>query len=468
VNQIWAVARQTIAEGIRMKIAVVFLVLLGLVLLALPVSIAGDSSLTGAVQSFMSYSLSAAGVLLGLLTIFMSRSVSDEFVNRQIFLLVTKPIPRWKLLVGKWGGMMLLNVAFLGFTGAAVYGMVHYIKRTHPPIEERYDARELENEVLVARHAIRCTLPDFSRPAEAEFERNREQGMYAELPGFDPQAEKVRLEKKYEARWRVVPHYDARVFVFENILCDRSAENYVQLRYKAEVSQYAPDEIFRAFWRFGDPAKGTAVYDFRSRHIVGRYHTIRVPGNAVAEDHSLTASFYNWNPFEDEPQTRDVIEFRAADTPELLFVVGSFGWNLVRVLLLVFCKLMFLGAVAVFMTTLFSFPVACLGSFTVYVLAGARSFILEAFDFISDDRASMFSSAHEFVIQSIAHVYEMVHWVLPNFSRYDAVETFVNGRNVSLVWVLQAVSELALIKTTIILGLAILLFYRREVAEISV
>ncbi|MCH7839731.1 MAG: hypothetical protein IID38_05795, partial [Planctomycetes bacterium] len=58
--------------------------------------------------------------------------------------------------------------------------------------------------------------------------------------------------------------------------------------------------------------------------------------------------------------------------------------------------------------------------------------------------------------------------LIPDFARYDAVESFINGRNVSLVWVLQAVAELAVLKTVIVLGLAILLFYRREVAEVSV
>ena len=55
MSRIWAVARQMIAEGIRMKIALVFLVLIGAVVLGLPFSVSGDSSLTGAVQSFMSY-----------------------------------------------------------------------------------------------------------------------------------------------------------------------------------------------------------------------------------------------------------------------------------------------------------------------------------------------------------------------------------------------------------------------------
>jgi hypothetical protein len=132
------------------------------------------------------------------------------------------------------------------------------------------------------------------------------------------------------------------------------------------------------------------------------------------------------------------------------------------------CKLMFLAAVAFLMTTLFSFPVACLASFTVYVLAGMRSFIESALDWSSDDFATMFTSVKEFIVHATMYLFEMVQWVVPDFAKYDAVETFVNGRNVSLVWVLQAVLWLVLVKTVIVLGAAVLLFHRREVAEISV
>ena len=128
----------------------------------LPFSASGTGSLTGAVQSFMSYGLCATGLLLGILTIFMSRSLSDELVNRQIFLVMTKPIPRWQYVVGKWLGITVLNAAFLICAGLTIYGMVHYIKRTHPPIDERFDAAELANEVLVARHSLPCKPPNFA------------------------------------------------------------------------------------------------------------------------------------------------------------------------------------------------------------------------------------------------------------------------------------------------------------------
>ncbi len=468
MTRTWAIARHTIAEGIRMKLALVFVVLIGLVVLGLPFSIAGDSSLTGAVQSFMSYGLNATGVLLGMLTVFMSRSLADELVHRQILLVMTKPVPRWQYIAGKWLGITLLNASFLACSILTIYAMVHYIKRTHPPIEERYDEAELINEVLVARHALKCKPPDFTKPAKLEFDRNVEEGLYDNVPDFHPDAERARLAQKYEAQWRIVGPQEVRVFEFENVLCDRSADKEVQIRYKADVSAYAPDEIFRSEWRFGDPVKGTPVYRITVRHVVGRYHTISVPADAVASDHTLTAYFFNRNPYEGEPQYNNFIEFRRSEEVAVLFSVGSFEWNFVRLSILMLCKLMFLAAVAVLMTTVFSFPVACLASFTVYILAGGRAFILEALDLSSDANATMFSSAKEFFLQSITHVYSTLHWLIPDFARYDAVEVFVNGRNVSLVWVLNAVFWLVIVKTAIVLGLAILLFHRREVAEVSV
>ena len=465
---VWAIARHTIAEGIRMKLALVFMALVGLVLVGLPFSISGDGSLTGAVQNFMTYALSATGLLLGLLTIFMSRSMSDEFAQRQIFLVMTKPVPRWQYVLGKWAGLTMLNAALLTAAGLTIYGMVHYLRATHPPLDETYDAAALKNDVLVARHALRAKLPDFRVQAQLEFDKNLEEGLYDHVPDFDAGEELRGLTNKHEARWRVVGPYETRVFEFENVLCERSKQKEIHLRYKTQVSNGPPDEIFRAFWMAGDISKGTPVYRLPVRHVQGRFHTVRFPADAVAADHTLTVYFRNENPYSDEPQFPNVIEFRAAEEVEALFVVGTFEGNLVRLLILMQCKLTYLAAVALFMTTIFSFPVACLGSFTVYVFAGAQKFLKEALDWASTDIANMFTSGKEFLVGLLHVVTAKIYWVVPSFGEYDAVETLVGGRNVSLAWVLNGLVWLVLVKTGIALGLAMLLFHRREVAEVSV
>lgn len=467
MNVTWAVARQMMAECIRMKIALVFLVLLAMLVVGLPFSIEEESPVTDAVQAFLSYSLSGTGALLGILTIFLSRSLADELVNRQILMVMAKPVPRWQYVLGKWLGMCLLNGMFLLFSAVVILGLVYGIRAFHPPLEE-LDAAKLENEVLVSRATSASQLPNFRRVAEAEFERRREQGSYDDVLDFNKERELARLTDKAHGRWRTVGPLETREFEFQNVLCARSADNRIQLRYKAEVFNYPLDEIFRSIWRFGDPAQGTPLYEFWPRHVVGRYHTIDVPADAVAPDHTLRAVIYNRNPNEQEPQFRNVLDIRPEDGVEVRFVVGSFVGNFTRVIILMLCKLMFLAAVALLATTLFSFPVACLASFTVYVLAGTRGFILESLDFASADQATWFSSLKEFFVHLIAWIYTFVGAVLPDFASYNGIENLVDGRNVSLIWVLQGVVLVALLRTGVLLGAAMLFFQRREVSEVSV
>ena len=119
---ITAIARTTIAEGVRTKAASGFALL---VLFSVPVFwwiAEGDGTIKGQVQMFMTYSLGFAGFVLSLLTIFFScRSLSNEIATRQIYGIVSKPVPRWQILIGKWVGVMSLNVVLLGLVGLGTY-----------------------------------------------------------------------------------------------------------------------------------------------------------------------------------------------------------------------------------------------------------------------------------------------------------------------------------------------------------
>jgi len=510
-TRVGAIAQQTVAEGVRMKIALVFLALIGVCVLGLPLTIQGDSTLTGAVQSYLSYALTTVGFLLAILTIFMSRTVSDELVGKQIMVLMTKPVARWQYILGKWVGICIFNAGFLTFTGFVVFGMVHYIAATHPPIEEIYgstqmkgradepgapasaDRQRLQTEVLVARTATPFILPDFTEAAEAEYQQRLKEGFYDLTRDYDPQEERERLAGKAEAAWRVVQPLSRRLFQFEKVLCDRSADNEIQIRYKAEVFGYPPDEILRAEWVIGDPSKGAARYHAYTRHVIQRYQTIKVPANCVAEDQTLTVMFINRNPYANpeeypipEPLYPCTVQFIESAPVECLFVVGTFEGNLARLLALMMCKLTFLAALGLLATSVFSWPVACLVSLAFYALAGMQSFLTEAIDPMDTADATVFSRLADFgraamagdgaaaseafqgfFLEGVGESLGLLFYVIPNFARFNAVEVLVDGRNVSLVWVLQGIGQLVLVSTTLALGLAMLLFQRREVAEIS-
>lgn len=117
-RRISAVARTTLAEGIRAKIASGFIVV---ILVSVPLfwlTAAGDGTIKGRVQMFIAYSMGFTAFMLSILTILFScRSLSNEIASRQIFGIVSKPIPRWQILAGKWMGVMSLNVLLIAVIG---------------------------------------------------------------------------------------------------------------------------------------------------------------------------------------------------------------------------------------------------------------------------------------------------------------------------------------------------------------
>jgi len=460
--RVWAVARHTLAEALRLKIAVFFIVLMVLGFVAATTT-EGDGTVSGRIQSFLVYSTTLVGLLLALLSIFLSRSVSEELVGRQMLVLMTKPLPRWQYLTGKWLGVTLLNTLLLALTGTGIYLTVR-VMAAQPPLNE-YDAARLEHEVMTARHVVPFELPRdvFRRETDLLFKRNMEEGRYDGIDGFDPRAERDRLYKYVEGRWRNVPFGQYRDFRFSNVLCERDPETFIQVRYKAQANTFPPDEVLRTRWIAGDPSRGTRLQTQDRRDVRGRFHTVPFSADTVAPDGTLNVRVVNVNPFyPEEPQFDYILHFEGLRGVEVFFRVGTFEGNLLRALLIVHCKLMFLTAVALLFVTVFSFPVACLCSVTIYVLAAVRGYLKDALGFLEEGSVvTVFKTVFTGVLK-------VLYLVIPDFAAYNPTETLADGRNVTLAWLLLAVLYLVIIGTSAAMLIACLLFHRREVSEVSV
>ncbi|MEK6644927.1 MAG: ABC transporter permease subunit [Planctomycetota bacterium] len=130
-GRIFAIARTTLAEGLRAKVGAGFA---AIIFIAIPIfyfTAEGDGTIKGRVQMFLSYSMGFSGFVIGVLTIMFScRSLSVEIASKQIFGIASKPVPRWQIVAGKWVGVMSLNVALLTVSTIAAYaGTQGVIKR---------------------------------------------------------------------------------------------------------------------------------------------------------------------------------------------------------------------------------------------------------------------------------------------------------------------------------------------------
>jgi hypothetical protein len=174
-----AVARQTLAQCIRMRIALAFIVMMALVLTLLPSVMKGDGTLAGSIRTYLSYGVGLTGGLLSLLTVLLAVAVvSWDIRERTIFLLSVKPVRRWEYLLGRWLGVMALSTALLGIAGGGVYIFLQYL-RDGQAVNE-VDRRTVETEIFTARYRIRPRLPDYETAIRRRIATMRDNGTFDE------------------------------------------------------------------------------------------------------------------------------------------------------------------------------------------------------------------------------------------------------------------------------------------------
>ncbi|MCL2700540.1 MAG: hypothetical protein FWE88_02470 [Phycisphaerae bacterium] len=193
MTNVWAVTRATFIQSLRSKVGLAAMILLAVLLLAAPMMVNnGAAPLADRIRTFLSYSLGLTGVILAVITIFLGTTfLCADVRQKQIFILAAKPVARWQYVVGRWLGVVLLNVVLLAIAGAGVYAGAQYL-RSQPALSPT-DRRAVETEVFTARRQI---APDFSRDdeyvlatIEGEIERlRREHALEDVIAGYLPRA----------------------------------------------------------------------------------------------------------------------------------------------------------------------------------------------------------------------------------------------------------------------------------------
>ncbi len=172
---LWAVARHTFKQCLRMKIAGLFMLLLAVTLVALPFGMKGDGTLAGQIRSFLSYGPGLTAMVLSLMTVFLSAGmISSDIRDKQIFSVATKPVPRWQYIFGRWLGLLLLNAMLLSAASVGIYGMTRYL-RTRPSLHSE-DRRAVETEVFAARQAFAPAPLDLQANLDRRIKELRESG----------------------------------------------------------------------------------------------------------------------------------------------------------------------------------------------------------------------------------------------------------------------------------------------------
>jgi ABC-type transport system involved in multi-copper enzyme maturation permease subunit len=190
---IWAVARQTLAQCLRSRIGIVFIVLVAAALVAAPMIARQDGApLASQIRTFLAYSFSWVFLLLAVVTILLAaHCVASDVRSKQIFMLAAKPLARWQYIVGRWLGVVLLDAILLAVCGAGIYAVATHMKSGQTL--NSLDRRVLATEVFAAREKFAPDAASFNsdllKGIEREIQQLNEQGrLEAAIEGFRQKA----------------------------------------------------------------------------------------------------------------------------------------------------------------------------------------------------------------------------------------------------------------------------------------
>ena len=454
MRSIWAVARNTISQALRMKVAAIVIVLLVVLLPLMGIVMGGDGTLKGKLQTFSSYGLSLTSLLMCVLTIAVStHTLTEEIKRKQIFMALTKPLRRYELVIGKFLGVVILDVFLLTLFGLIIYGftifMPQLIKASPEEIAEA-------NESFFTSRAV-LTNPIDKEPIKLKvneiFEKRKKQG---DLPG-DMSIARMKLVKQTilaEEIGKVINIQPGgnRTWRFENVR-PTNPDDVLFVEYKLQTISAGVEKVYGQ-WAIGDDRAAmreldTEVATYQSNDALRVVQEFRFPPEVISDDGYVSVLFRN--PFENG--TTVVVE-----DMKLLYRAGSFTGNYIRVLLVIFTRLVFLAALGVSVSTWLSFPVAILICVVVFFTGTVNGFIVESIGSLGKEVFYIYS----FTVRPLL-------WLLPVFDgEFNPTPYMVSGEFLKWSTLGRIFLVTGFIKSALLILAGMFIFHRREIAKITV
>jgi len=454
MSRIWAVAKNTIRQAVRLK-TVAFLVLaLLVVLLLMGKNASGDGTLKGRLQTFVSYSFSLTSLVLSVFTIGLTvYSLTNDIKQKQIFTVLTKPIRRSQLLLGKLLGVFILDFILLAIFSCTIYAVAALTPRFINPSEQ--ELNRAQNEFFTARMKLTPQKIDVSEKVREMYQEMKKSGkLQQKFPNMSQEAIIRVLTWRQEQWTRAVAPGRELIWEFQNVKPLEDAQSLF-LKYKYDVSVNPADLKVSGVWFVGDLRQiqygakvQTPVYEFARKELIRTYYEEEVPSNVVTDDGYLAVGFLS------PPLNTTTILF-PEDHLQLLYKADTFTANFIRASLLILLRLAFLACLGIFAASFLSFPVALLLCLAVFTTAHLSGFVMEALNPATHDVGLLYS----YTIKPLIHL-------MPQFDKFSPAKFIILAQLITWKFLAEAFAMLVCIKSFLLIILSLCIFRFREVAKV--
>lgn len=449
-----AIARLTFKAAFRFRLVpLLSAILVGGVIL-LPAVIKDDGTAEGMTQIVLTYTLGLTVTILGITTLWLAcGTLARDIEECQLQLVDVKPVGRWQIWLGKWVGIMMVNLLWLAVAAVVIHVQLQWRARRLPPDEQA----TLRNEVFVARGSVKPPIPDIQGEVERIMQERLEQ---AEATGVDRRELRRLIEEAVKTQYQVVRPGWVRTWRINLAdLAERLRDQPLFLR----IRFYTADRTgtyrtYQTQWVIGPP-EGPVVQRETLSLAPESFHEIRLRPGLIGKDGTLTIQMYN-------PNQKGLL-FQFEDGFELLYREGSFTPNYIRGVSILACWLALLAALGLATASRLSFPVAAFVSLGLLIVAFStgtmRSVIEQGTILAVNPETGRVDQPNLFDTASVAF-FKALLWVVNLVRDFSPIQNLSTGRTVSWGTLLRAFGQIVLLMGGLFALTGITLLERRELA----
>lgn len=451
----FAMAWLTVKAALRYRLVQILAVLLLAAVIFIPAIVKHDGTAKGFTQILLTYSMGSVAMLMGFATLWLAcGTLARDVEECQMQMVAVKPIGRWEIWLGKWLGLVLLNVLLLSVAGAAMYGVLTWRARLLAPEA----LEELQTKVLVARGSVRETID--VRGMEAEVDRRLAQRVQeASVAEMDQGFVRQQIREQLRAHFQIVRPGMARRWVMD--FGARAAGlrgTPLAVRAKFVAAQPTPSGTYYGTWEVGPP-DGQRYRPETMSMASDTYYEFVIPPGLIGSDGRLSVDFLNYND--------SALLFPLEEGLEVLYPESGFLVNFIRGMAIILFWMSLLAAIGLAAASFLSFPVAAFLSLALLVVGfstGTLRQVVNEGGIVGVDTNTGRVEAPGLVDQVTVRIFGGLLAVITLVQDFSPVESLSTGRSVTWWEVGRAFLQIVLLMGGIFAVIGIVLFARRELA----
>jgi hypothetical protein len=409
----------------------------------LPLLLDGDGTAAGKAQMILSYNFTAALCILSLATIWTScGSISREISDRQLQMVLCKPVTAGQIWLGKWLGILLVTAFLLGLCTLITFFAVHLV------LPADTGPQSPSASVLTCRMALAPALPPLDNEVALRIKSLRAEGILTKTVSDLQVWDEIRRQVVSERQ--VAAGGTSREWRFHFSKAPPPGRLTLTYSFEPIARDLAP---VLGTWSIHS-TNGTSLWSGQAISTLDGTSRIEIPSAVEIPKGEILLRYSN-------PAGNRTLVF--SEEIRFLYPASSFGLNMLRTTLILFGTLALLAALGLSIGALFSFPVSIFTSATIMLIALIVHFFVQY--------ENIFQFTHEGDLRATtlvdrygAAAIHVLHAVVAPTMRYQPLYQLSNGLLVSNYDTFMAIAVQCLLYPAVMGIITAYLLSRRQVA----